>query len=825
MDSHGAIAAFCVVNEEGPVFGQTSLSRYMALMVSGLLAAGASAGGPEKLRTHVVDVGTGLGVYLEIPAGKGERPIRIVYDSGKGASEGLDNDMVSYLTAPEIGLRPAQGDFEGDIIDYMVVSHPHEDHYNGSKPIFDIFDVRNVIESKQSNSIKYLKRFKGPAITEIARAKAAGKDAHFYVVALPYPNGFDHPREGQPYDEYALTERFLPELMRGKIDPRKSAGKVRFPFGPDQVSQTFDWPVRHLMGENEKGMNYVAEDLRDGTLEVDILPVGTRFEFDSRTGAGFNIVHGDTIAALDYSNTDKETYKAAWPYYSECDVNDASVSIQVTYGNARVFIPGDTEGRSKKPTELFSLKDIFGTGEGKEAYTKADIENHLRRNLPKDQQLPILPIAEPYVMDAMDLLRLAFHSYVTFDQISPKTFQSSLDGKPFKVQAKEFASPEDIDPEIVYWSRRNEVERSHLHPKWRERLFSLYKTLKNNNQKAQGLKSRFNGWLRGAKPRLVKTDEIGRLHPDMDAKVWTITNLVQLTERIYYVDPFLAHLLAGFIMRSEPFLEYVAPKAESKASLRGEKHMLAVADQILEETKSDGQPVDVVKSDVILFGHHGSFTSSSLGFILRVDPNLGIISADDKSYSGSTLPDFSALFWNLNSHHPQSRALLHSAFFHADLLALRRGEPVDGYAYRNRFSQSAAKVFRARRRWPIPIWRTDFNDDLVDRNTLVDNILIESDGTEPIWAWTRKGKDGKRPELIPEDAGSLDDLPKYQYWFQQVGFNSINKDPIRPLDPSGQVHTFQVDNRLPVEFEMFEEEEAPAEDWTHDVYDDDHDDH
>jgi beta-lactamase superfamily II metal-dependent hydrolase len=789
------------------------------LAASLLLVSSIFAGGKDLFRTHAVDVGTGLGIFLEIPAAKsGERPTRIVYDTGKGASEGLDNDLVSYLTAPEIGLKPAQGDFQGDVIDYFIISHPHEDHYNGSRPIFDVFDVRNVIESKQSHSIKYLKRFKAPAISEIYRAKAEGKDAHFYVVALPYPNGFDRPREGKPYDEYALAEKYLPAFMKGKIDPRKFQGKVHFPFGPQQVSQTIDWPVRLLMGESEKGMRYVPEELREASLEIDILPVGTYFDLGGKEKAGFTVVHADTIAGLDHANHESRTYKEAWPYYGEADVNDGSVSIQVTYGRASVFIPGDTEGRSKKPTRRFTLKAIFGSGEGNEAYTKEDVENHLRRNLPKDQQLPILPIAEPYVIGAKDLLRLAFHSYVTFDQISPLNFEGKFAGSPLAIVGKVFQSPEDIDPRIIYWNQRNDVEKAHLHPRWRERLFALHQTLIHNNQKAKGLRSRFAGWLRGAKPRLVWDQKLRRFIPDMEAEVWTITNLVQLTERIYYVDPFLAHLLAGFIMRSEPFLEYVAPQAKDKWTLRGEKHMIAVAQQVKAETRAKGKEVDILRSDVLFFGHHGSFTSSSLGFVLAVDPNVGIISADDKSYSGSTLPDFSALFWNLNTHHPESRALLHSAFFHADLLALRRGEPVDGYAHRNRFSQSAAKIFRARRRWPIPIWRTDFNDDLVDRNTLVDNILIESDGSRPIWAWTRRdrNRDKAAPPFIPEDAGGLENMAKYQYWFQQVGFNSAEKqETIRPYDPSDEIHSFQVLNRLPVEIDRFEnEDDDEPEDWT-----------
>lgn len=318
--------------------------------------------------------------------------------------------------------------------------------------------------------------------------------------------------------------------------------------------------------------------------------------------------------------------------------------------------------------------------------------------------------------------------------------------------------------------------------------------------------------MKGSKPRLVWSKELGRFLLDYEKPVWTITNLVQLTEQIFYVDPYLAHLLAGFILRSDLFLEYLAPKDEGEWSKRGERHMRDVAAQIKQESGTD-----VLKSDVLFFGHHGSFTSSSLGFVLAVDPNVGIISADDKSYSGSTLPDFSAMFWNLNSHHPHSRAILHSLFFHADLLAARRGEAPDELAAKNRFSASAARIFRARRRFPIPIWRTDWNDDLVDDNTLVDNLVIESDGTKPIWDWVRRKKgEPKGPDFIPASAAGIEHIPEYQYWFQLLGFTPPSGAQIRPTDPSGEIRSFQVGDpaaRKKAPGDASEDEDEP-EDWT-----------
>lgn len=77
------------------------------------LAWAASAAEPlPKLKVYTVDVGTGLGVYMEVPR-TGQPPVRIVYDTGKGAGKGLENDLVTFLTSPEVGLKPAQGGSEG----------------------------------------------------------------------------------------------------------------------------------------------------------------------------------------------------------------------------------------------------------------------------------------------------------------------------------------------------------------------------------------------------------------------------------------------------------------------------------------------------------------------------------------------------------------------------------------------------------------------------------------------------------------------------------------------------------------------------------------
>ena len=761
----------------------------LLLLVSFPLMSMARVAKFGNFNVYTVDCGTGLAAYLEWPSDHPEkRPIRMIYDAGKGGGEGVNNDLVKFLASDEIGLKVANGDFEGDIIDYVLISHPHEDHYMGSKPVFDCFDVRNVIESKQSHSIRYLKRFKGPAINEIMTAKAQGKDAHFYLVGLPYPNGFNQNRDGKAYDEYAIAEKHLPNCLKGKVDVRKGQGEVSFPFSPEDVLQNVTVTVKFLMAEVEKSYRYVNPEYLGSEIDIDLLPVGTQFSF-GRYG-GFNITHGDTIAPFDAKDTTSETYKEAWPYYRECDVNDASVGIQAFYKDARVLIPGDCEGRHTKPTTTVTLSDIFGTREGKEDYTREDVLKHLRRDKPEDEQLPLIPSAERYVMGSKALMELAYNSYIGFDKITPVAFAIKRDGKVTMIPANNYQSPQDIPDSVINWDSRSEEQRQAVHPKWRERVFQLHQDLKVNKQKLNGLLTRFRGWNRGKKKRLVYDEETQRYLPDPQARYWSIVNLVQLTERVFYVDPGIANILAGYIISSPIFLEYMAPACAHEKSLRGEKHMIDVAAVVLKESGED-----ILDSDVVFFGHHGSFTSSSIGFIHRVSPNVGIISADDKSYAGSTLPDFSSLFWNLNTKHPNSRAILHSIFFHADLLAKRRGEPVDTYVEENRYSASAAKVFRARDMWPIPLWRTDLNDNLINKNTLLDNILIQTNGETPIWDWN-KHKDSKgnvHPFVKEIEDDFANDPDKYCYWSSQlISAQASGSRLLRPHDPSGEMMMFDI---------------------------------
>ena len=79
-----------------------------------------------------------------------------------------------------------------------------------------------------------------------------------------------------------------------------------------------------------------------------------------------------------------------------------------------------------------------GTGEGNEAYSEDDVMRYLRWDKPPAEQLKILPYAGPYVMGSEDLRRMAFHSIVTYDNITPEAFT-----------AKPASGP--VEPKPVIW--------------------------------------------------------------------------------------------------------------------------------------------------------------------------------------------------------------------------------------------------------------------------------------------------------------------------------------------------------------------------------------
>lgn len=89
-------------------------------------------------RVHVIDVGTGLAVFVE------GRDFALLYDAGSQDDLHRDdeNRVVAYIKA----ARP-----DVTRLDHVILSHPHKDHLQLMPEVFDRFAVSNVWDSGRVN--------------------------------------------------------------------------------------------------------------------------------------------------------------------------------------------------------------------------------------------------------------------------------------------------------------------------------------------------------------------------------------------------------------------------------------------------------------------------------------------------------------------------------------------------------------------------------------------------------------------------------------------------------------------------------------------------
>lgn len=94
------------------------------------------------LEVHVVDVGTGDGIWIQtfddgIPGNGRYEGKNVVIDGGRRSAEAT-NPFRKYLMA---------GGHAGAVVDAMIVSHPHTDHFPGAAGILQDFEVCDFYDS------------------------------------------------------------------------------------------------------------------------------------------------------------------------------------------------------------------------------------------------------------------------------------------------------------------------------------------------------------------------------------------------------------------------------------------------------------------------------------------------------------------------------------------------------------------------------------------------------------------------------------------------------------------------------------------------------
>lgn len=92
----------------------------------------------NQYKVHVIDVGTGLAVFVE------GRDFALLYDAGSqdDLHHGDENRVVAYIKAARPGLTK---------LDHVILSHPHKDHLQLMPEVFEQFEVKDVWESGRVN--------------------------------------------------------------------------------------------------------------------------------------------------------------------------------------------------------------------------------------------------------------------------------------------------------------------------------------------------------------------------------------------------------------------------------------------------------------------------------------------------------------------------------------------------------------------------------------------------------------------------------------------------------------------------------------------------
>jgi len=105
----------------------------MPPMESAAAAPAAPVSTARALNVYFINVGQGDSEYIELPNGK-----NVLIDGGSDNSAG--SSLARFLARHKVSK-----------LDYVVLTHPHADHYNGLQYVFSNFTVDNFYDTRMDN--------------------------------------------------------------------------------------------------------------------------------------------------------------------------------------------------------------------------------------------------------------------------------------------------------------------------------------------------------------------------------------------------------------------------------------------------------------------------------------------------------------------------------------------------------------------------------------------------------------------------------------------------------------------------------------------------
>ena len=92
------------------------------------------------MRITSVDVGQGDAIWIQEADGwNGRRGANLIIDGGPDT--GPRNRLIKFLQDSSYGLKGS------DVIDCMVATHPHPDHYAGPTDVLDQYQVVQIVDA------------------------------------------------------------------------------------------------------------------------------------------------------------------------------------------------------------------------------------------------------------------------------------------------------------------------------------------------------------------------------------------------------------------------------------------------------------------------------------------------------------------------------------------------------------------------------------------------------------------------------------------------------------------------------------------------------
>ena len=228
------------------------------------------------LKVSFVDIGQGDAEYIELPNGK-----NVLIDGGPTAGTG-ERSIAQFLSRKNVTK-----------LDYVVLTHPHADHYNGLKYVFSRLPVANFYDTQLDDS--------SPATINAVREQARNIPG----IRISYPA----PGDSLDWDRDVQVKVFnsCPEPSKTARDPNSCSIVLKMTYQSVSMLFTGDMPAKVESNITDKyGAQLRAEILKVGhhgssgsSSEKFLKAVQPKLAF-IEVGAGNNYGHPrqDTLARL-----------------------------------------------------------------------------------------------------------------------------------------------------------------------------------------------------------------------------------------------------------------------------------------------------------------------------------------------------------------------------------------------------------------------------------------------------------------------------------------------------------------------------------------------